>query len=52
MHLLRNGDGMAQLMHMRKDDDPNAGVLLLNLVGVSKHSLCGVSSTTDLMLQS
>jgi hypothetical protein len=28
---------MAQLRHLRKDD-PNAGVLLLNLLGVSKHS--------------
>jgi len=28
---------MARLRHLRKDD-PNAGVLLLNLLGVSKHS--------------
>jgi hypothetical protein len=28
---------MAQLSHLRKDD-PNAGVLLLNLLGFSKHS--------------
>jgi hypothetical protein len=38
MHLLRNGDAMAQLRDMRKDD-PNVSLLLLNLLGFSKHSL-------------